>query len=77
MPYSPTSALVKKIEQKKAQTLRLEEARQEALYAARQLLLTASEEGFSNTYLAKIWHTNPTRMKHILAQAQAERSGNG
>ena len=76
MPRSPNSAIVKKLEQKKAQVLRLEEAKQEALYASRQLLLAANEEGFSQTYLAKIWKTNPTRMKQILAQALAERSQN-
>ena len=76
MPRSETSALAKKIQMKKAQVLRLEEAKQEAMYAARQLLLTAQEEGFSQTYLAKLWKTNPTRMKVILAQAKAERSQN-
>jgi len=46
------------------------------MYSARQLLLAAHEEGFSQTALAKLWKTNPTRMKVILAQAKAERSQN-
>jgi len=76
MPRSPHSAIEKKLEQKKAQILRLKEAEGEAMYSARQLLLAAHEEGFSQTALAKLWKTNPTRMKVILAQAKAERSQN-
>ena len=76
MPRSPNAAIIRKLEQKKAQILRLKEAEGEAQYSARQLLLAAHEEGFTQTSLAKVWKTNPTRMKHILAQAQTERSQN-
>ena len=76
MPRNETSILVKKILLKKAQIERLEEAKQEAMFAARQLLLAAHEEGFSQTQLAVIFKTNSTRMKEVLAQAKVERSQN-
>lgn len=76
MPRSKTAAIEFKIAQKKAQIQRLKEAEAEAYFAARQTLLTAHEAGLSQTALAKLWKTNPTRMKHILAQAKMERSQN-
>ena len=73
LPRSNRKILEDKITLAKAQTLRLDEAKAEALRKSRQLLLTAYESGISQTQLSKLWNTNPSRMKILLAQAIAER----
>jgi hypothetical protein len=76
MPRSQKKILEDKILLIKSQSLRLDEAKNECLRKSRHLLLTAYEAGYSQTYLSKLWNTNPSRMKIILAQAMAEKSDN-
>ena len=56
----------------KAKITRLDIARQESLKRARALLLKANKEGMSQSHLARLWKTNPTRMKEMLMQAESE-----
>lgn len=57
---------------KKDQLDRIDKQRKEALFTARQYLLKANRYGFTQTHLARLWKTNPTRMKLMLAQAISE-----
>jgi len=72
MPQNPKKILEDKITLEKAKIARLDLARRESLKKARSLLLKAQREGMSQSHLARIWKTNPTRMKEMLMQAEQE-----
>ena len=74
MPSNPKKILEEKILLEKAKIARLDSARQESLKKARSLLLKAQKDGFTQSHLARIWKTNPTRMKEMLMQAEQEES---
>lgn len=74
MPRNNRKILEDRILLSKAQVARLEAAKKAALAKSRQNLLQAHEAGMSQTALAKLWRTSPTRMKYLLAQAMAEKS---
>lgn len=74
MARSRNKVMEQKIVLAKSQVNRLEAATNVSRMKARATLLEAHEAGMTQTTLAKLWSTNPTRMKHILAQALAERS---
>lgn len=74
MPRNEKKVLEEKVLLLKAQTVRIDDMKNEALIKSRALLLQCYESGMSQTYLARLWKTSPSRMKVILAQAQAERS---
>jgi len=75
MPRSPKKIHEEKVLLVKAQLVRIDEARKEALRKSRKTLLAAHEAGMTQTNLARLWKTNPTRMKEMLAQAMAEKEG--
>ena len=70
MPSNHKKIIEEKINLEKAKISRLDIARQESLKRARALLLKAQREGFTQSHLARIWKTNPTRMKEMLMQAE-------
>jgi hypothetical protein len=74
MPRNEKTVLEEKLRLKKAQLLRIDEMKSEGLRESRALLLRCFDSGMSQTYLARLWKTSPTRMKNLLAQAEAERS---